>query len=304
MTGKKPDTLINWLLWAPLRFSIITFFMIIGMGLLYFLLSNLFFNGADAGNGIKLILLAIVFALSAYIMLKKMPSENLDRKSFVALNNAQIFLISVAFFVSGLIIASNANKLLFIGVNLNITAMFIIVFMILFYLYLGGVFISNLYAKYRRCRAMGVSSWKIICTLPLGFGLLWIPGYIVPEQNKNKPILQIKTKWYEKFTNWTLSKITKTLTVFILLTFISVFFFGFNSVLLTMFLAVLFSIWLNIVGKDNFKKIVPNKYANFAVLVNIILLLLLIGITTYSTIHKNNNLQINISDISYVIPNQ
>lgn len=307
MAEKKSLTLLDWLLWKPLKFSIITFIMMIGVGFIYAIISSLIFNGATESRSILTILLAITFAISAYLMLKKLPSDNLDRKSFVAINNAQIFFTSAAFIISTLIIVANAEKimlkLMLMPTHSSMAFIAIIVVAALFYLYLCGLFIANLYVKFRRCRSLGISPWKIICTMPLGFGLLWIPGYILPEKTKNKPILSIKTKWYNKFTDWVLSGSINTIIVFIALVAFSGFFFGFNSILLTLFLAVIFAIWLNIYGKEKFNQSLPKKYATFAIIINIILIICFVAAIVYLSTPQIANINMNISEVSTTLPN-
>lgn len=307
MAEKKSITLLDWLLWKPIKFSVITFLMMIGVGFIYAVIPSLIFNGGTESKSLLTILLAVAFAVSAYLMLRKMPSDNLDRKSFVAINNAQIFFTSAAFIISTLIIVANANtimlKLLLMPTHSSASFIAIIVVAALFYLYLCGLFIANLYLKFRRCRTLGISPWKILCSMPLGFGLLWIPGYILPDVKKGKQTLQLKTKWYNKFTDWVLSNTVNTIIVFIALVTFSGFFFGFNSILLTLFLAVIFAIWLNIYGKDGFGKILPHKYASFAIILNIILIICLIGLIVYLSASEITNITMNINEVSAAIPN-
>ena len=96
----------------------------------------------------------------------------------------------------------------------------------LFFLYICGIFFANLYAKYRRCRAMGVPAWKIICSMPMGFALLWTPGYLLPDNHNPDYVIPIRAKWYTRFTNWIIQNPITTVLSFIIMTVFSESFFA------------------------------------------------------------------------------
>lgn len=301
---KKATTLSSWLLWKPMQFALTSFLLIIATIFIYILICSLFFDNYTSKSTLT-IFLSLAIAASTYLSLKKMPKDNINRKSFVAINNAQLFLISSIFILSTITIIANAEKIilkmLWLSSHNNIGLVFIFMVVSLFYLYLCGLFLSNVYAKYRRCRSLGLSPIKILCTMPFGFGLLWIPGYILPEQQKKNETLHIHTKWYNKLTDWILYKKINTIISFTIITIFSGFFFGFNMTLITFVLAIMFAIWSNILGQQKFQNQISQKYTSFAIIVNIILLITIILTVSISSAPGTANINMHINDISNTV---
>lgn len=256
MANQKSQSLLSWILWHPLKFAIISFVLFVLVGMLSGILAQNVFNGIMP-NTLMTILLIIMFILAAYITLRKMSRENLDQHSFVALNNAQIIIVSLAFMLSTMLIVANANKIMLqlMMIEAHSSLYFVILMSVaaIFYLYLCGLFLSNVYAKYRRCRAMGLKPWQIICTMPMGFALLWIPGYLISDTERTHHSVNIGAKWYTRLTDWILSGPVRTAASFIIIVLFSCMFFGYNAILLTLGLAVIAGLWIRIVGISSFR---------------------------------------------------
>ena len=187
------------------------------------------------------------------------------------------------------------NKLLWMATMQS--GMFFTIFVLVgvFYMYLFGVSLTNLYTKYQRCREMGISPWKIILSMPFGFGLLWTPGYLLDDGNKNNSSVTISARWYERLTNWIMSNPIYTTLAFALIVIYSGFFAGFNAALLTLASAVVFAIWLRIAGLSGFRGAQNRTYAYVAIVVNIAII---IGFILLAT--NNTMMTINITDIAPV----
>lgn len=292
MARKKSQSLLTWLLWHPLKFALIAF------GLIVLISAVLNAMGVSTDGPIAFgVIIAVVIA--AAITFWYMPRDNMDRRGFIALNNAQTLIATTIFWASAIIIATYqaqiTNKLLWMATMQS--GMFFTIFVLVgvFYMYLFGVSLTNLYTKYQRCREMGISPWKIILSMPFGFGLLWTPGYLLDDGNKNNSSVTISARWYERLTNWIMSNPIYTTLAFALIVIYSGFFAGFNAALLTLASAVVFAIWLRIAGLSGFRGAQNRTYAYVAIVVNIAII---IGFILLAT--NNTMMTINITDIAPV----
>ncbi len=295
MAEKKSMTMLNWILWKPLKFGLLSFCLMILSRFLYTFLSSMIY----IPQWVLPSLILLSFIISAFYMLKHMPTENLDRHSFIALNNLQIFILSFAFIISTLIIINSISyQMMMLNTHFNASFLLLMLLIGIVYMYLCGLLLSNIYAKYKRCCALGIKPWKIIASMPFGFGMLWIPGYILPEDKKQKTVLPIKYQWYDKFTHWVTKDMINSAFVFTVCVALSSLFFGLKLVLLTYCLAIVFAIWVASIGMKKFKNLMNNKYVNFAIILNVIVIILLIAFTTYSAVNSPDILNISINEIA------
>lgn len=275
---KQPNNrLVSWIVTRPTMFAIIAFITMAAASMIASLIGH---------TGIvTAILITVAFLGSAAWLVRMLPGTNLDRRSFVALNNAQASIASIAFIVSTLIVIYNAPNimlhLLWFESHSSVSFIAIIAIMAIFYLYLCGVFIANLYAKYRRIRAMGVPMWKTLATAPFGFSMLWIPGYLMEDPTTKAPVINIKSRWYAKITDTIISHPIAACTTLMLLIFLSSFTFGFNVTTLTFMIVLIFAIWANIVGHDKLRKNISGTYATTAIVINLITIAAICGYVTY-----------------------
>lgn len=292
MARKKSQSLLTWLLWHPLKFALIAF------GLIVLISAVLNAMGVSTDGPIAFgVIIAVVIA--AAITFWYMPRSNMDRRGFIALNNAQTLIATTIFWASAIIIATYqaqiTNKLLWMATMQS--GMFFTIFVLVgvFYMYLFGVSLTNLYTKYQRCREMGISPWKIILSMPFGFGLLWTPGYLLDDGNTNNSSVTISARWYERLTNWIMSNPIYTTLAFASIVIYSGFFAGFNAALLTLASAVVFAIWLRIAGLSGFRGAQNRTYSYVAIVVNVAII---IGFILLAT--NNTMMTINITDIAPV----
>jgi hypothetical protein len=156
-----------------------------------------------------------------------------------------------------------------------------------------GLYITNLYAKILRIQQFQIPLWKIILSIPFGFSALWIPGYLLSTKPEKNISLPIKHKWYSKLIKWTISDNINTISMFVFITALSGFFIGFEPMLLTFTLTLIFGIWTLKIGSKKFEYKIKNKYSTVAVIINIIFITIFAMMYTTS---KPSNIQINITD--------
>lgn len=300
MSENKSQCLMSWILWHPLKFAL----TLLGLGIAVMIPYEIVLNTIGAAVAMWtlgiLSIAAIVFAI--YSLFHYLPHNNLDRYSFVALENAQAYVLALAVFVAMLAIMQ-AQSFLFslamMGTAGNI--IFVLVAAVLFvaYAYLVGLSLANVYAKFRRGRAMNIPTWKIICSIPFGFNLIWIPGYILPDTKTPKtPVIPIHAPWYTNLTNWIVSRPSRTISSFAILTLFTGFMFGVQTIFWTCAAVLLFAIWVSGVGAKHFCKNIGGAYATVAVILNIIMILT-ISVITYQQIAQisaSENIAITVMD--------
>ena len=297
MKPEPSQSILKWLLWHPFKFAVIAFLLI----MLTTIILNLAIPNVDNNWPITMAIL-ISMACAAALTFWAMPRGNMDRRGFVALNNAQIFLTTTLFWIAAFLIAYAyqnqmvAKLALYGSINPNVFFS-LIIFVGLFFMYLCGICLTNLYAKYQRCREMGLAPWQIILTIPFGLGLLWIPGYLMDDKNKSNSSVSVHTKWYSKLTDWIIATPTHVTASFVLITIYSGFFFGFRMTMLTMCSAIIFALWYRFAGLSAFRQHFKKTYTYVAIAVNI---LILIGVILFAATAPNNavNIAMNISDIA------
>lgn len=297
MKNKKSQSLLMWLLWHPFKFALISLALI--------MLTSILVNYNQFGGYWPTFFVIIIsVAVAAAITLYTAPRGKMNRFAFVALNNTQMTVVATLFLISSIFIAKYQNqisaKLIWLYSTNPTTFSVIVIIAGLFYMYLCGLFFTNLYAKYKRCREMGIRPWKIICSMPFGFGLLWIPGYLIKDDTKNTDTaVSVHTKWYSKLTNRIISNQTYTILTFAVITLYSQFFYGYKSVILTLCSALIFALWFRITGPLEFKQQLRDKYTYVAIIANI---LVLIGVIVMFINAQNDvaNITMNINDLATV----
>lgn len=293
----------TWTLWSPLKFALISFGIMITTAFIYSLIASIIYTPVTMPQAPLVTLLSIGFIGAIAIQIKSLPREKMDRTSFVAIHNTQTTILSVLFIAGSYLIVKYAQPILFylltMGSNISGTFIIALTASLLFYLYLLGLLFANIYAKFRRARELNIPTWKIICSMPFGFAALWTPGYILDYGATKTPTYIPKSKHITNAMNWVVSRPTHTIATFIAITLLSGFFFGFNAVLLTFSLTLIFGIWALQRGTKNFIKSIPGKYTNTAIIFNIALIILFIGF--YAFIPKaTQDVQLTISDTEII----
>lgn len=303
MTTKDISKLSNWLLWSPLYFALTAFVTITVIGLI---LSSIPAFAQLSPVAIMSILGIIIIGCTV-LLIRRLPVIKMDQQSFISIHNAQTVIATVIFGIFSYLIITHYQQIIFNLMLADIKSSFAFILtmslIVLFYLYILGIYISNIYVKILRIREFNIPLWKIICSIPFGFSALWAPGYILADGPTKKPALPIKTKWYSDLNKFITSRLSTTIASFTLVTCLSGLFFGFNSVLLTFSLTLVFGLWALQTGLKNFTRNMPNKYATCAVIINLIILAFILIHTTLIP-QTVQDVQINITDTEYISETQ
>lgn len=288
-------SLLSWLVWTPLKFSVLA------LVLLFLFIFTLYMIYPDASNMLIALTTLVGIICAAACIYHKLPKKNMDQKSFIALTNLQMLVVSTAFIIAMLLINEYKDVIVMrfwlMNYQINASVLAIATLIAVFFLYLIGIFVTSLYAKYSRCREMGISAWKIILSMPFGFSLLWTPGYLLKDQNKSTPAVSIHSKWYSKITEKIINNQLYTVFSFIIMVVYSGFFYGFNASFITLASVLIFAIWFKISGLSSFRQQQKKLYSYTSIILNI---LVLIGIIGYSSLQHAPDVTVNISDIETV----
>ena len=302
MKKSTTEKFSTWTLWSPLKFAAISFCILISIAFIYSLIAGAIYTPATIPQTPLMILLALGFICSIALQINSLPRAKMDQRSFISIHNTQTVLLSGLFITSSYLVARYAQQIIFylfmLETRLSATFIITLTTSLLFYLYLLGLVIANIYAKFRRIREFNVPTWKIICSMPFGFAALWTPGYIIKSTATKATAFTPKSKWMQRATNWICLRPANTIATFIAITTLSGFFFGFNAVLLTFSLTLVFGIWALQRGTKSFIQDMPRKYATASVIFNAALLA--ITIIYFAIPHTSDqDVQITISDTEF-----
>lgn len=272
----QQSTLSRWNIFAPLKFSGLFFICTTVISFLYMLIFKSFSHANIIPQTPLMTIIFICFIACAYHMFRRLPRTPLDKKSFITLHTSQTLIISTIFILTTLLLANNFNRIIYNLIMLESQSPVLffctIIISALIILYITGISLSNLYAKFWRVRAFNIPAWKIVCSMPFGFAGLWSAGYFLDTPNKKNHTVTAKTKWFSDLIN-KITKNTKTLIfAFVTTTLISGFFFGLSAVLLTLMLATIFGICTLNKDKQQFAKNISGKYCNAMIIINIVLI--------------------------------
>ena len=300
----KQTTLTTWLLKLPFKFAVTSFTLIILLSFLYPFIGGLFYSTPqELPTRPVFILIGLTILASIYFSVRKTPSIKMDNSSFISIHTAQTLLMFLLFSASTYLLLSNQQNILFkimlMETSFSGATSIFILLIAMYFLYMLGIEIFNIYVKIRCMQRFNIPTWKIILSIPFGFSALWIPGYLLNTTKTKKSTTEIKSKWYAKLINWTTKTQLNTISMFVFITVLSSFFAGLNAVLLTFSFALLFGIWVLQVGTKKFEKNIAKKYSSVAIIINIALIILFI--CTYIFAPKTQqNIQINISDTEII----
>lgn len=287
MSNNNNTRLLSWMVSRPIIFALIAF---VAMTAATAIAGMIGMSGMFANT------LGVIALLGAITWLvRKLPAGNLDRRSFVFITNAQTIVTSIAFIASTIFIFYNAHaimlRMFWMETHSKPSFVAILVTAALFYLYLFGIFIGNLYAKYRRIRTMGVGMWKTLATAPFGFCMLWIPGYLMEENAPTKTDTDINRGWFNRLTDWIISRPSHAAGALVALIIMSGFTFGFNAILLNLGLGALFAVWYAIVGAQKMRDNLGGVYSTTAIVINILMIAGIIGYITIVRPHHNPHVE-------------
>ena len=264
----QTNQLKNWLFNKPALFALLTFLLNSAIGITYAIVAGIF---ASQVVWPLAILLIGAFCWTTYYLIKKLPHDSMHRNDFIAITNGCCLISVLVPLTTILFLGSDIQlikyKLMMLYFWHPVMVWLLVIFFILLYLYLLGVAISGVYAKYKRAVELGISKWKVLLSMPFAFLLLWTPGYLIPEK-KQESNLAIKSKWFAKFNKWVVSDKTNTILVFLVLVLLRNMFAGTPTLLLTGFLLAIYALWV-LKYKTSFLKNINQGYALTAIAINI-----------------------------------
>lgn len=275
-SNKTTSQLKTWLWNKPLMFAV--FFIV--LGLLVSLLFSAFQTIFNLDTLAPMYILGIIaLILSAWYLIKKLPHNEMSQKDFIAITNGTTIISILSTFIALEVIPTGPSaKAILAMMYITHSGAYLATVSLLFLfisMYLLGVAISGLYAKYKRCKSMGISPWKIILSMPFTLFMLWTPGYLIKDKTDNSN-LQIKCKWYKSFTDWVVSNFNNTLLVFLTLLFFKSLITRTAATIFALVLLAIYTLWY-IKHKSDFIKNINRGYALTAVGINIAIILTIIS---------------------------
>ena len=269
MANEQRSSLKFWLLKTPIFFSITAFLLTAVTTVLTGLLLPATETTVQAAG----ILTFITMTIAAILAIRRIGIVDIKRSDLVTVFNTQTIITVIASLISFVTLSHMPAVQMWVynlmQTHTGVVIGFVLATMIvLLSFYILGVLIVSLWAKFLRARAMNIPTWKIICSMPFGFAMTWIPGYFLSSKSEKKPSISVTCKWISALTKWT----TKNLTIATGL------FAGLASTLLTLTFAMLFGIWAMQSGHDKFTKNIGGAYATTAVVINIAIIIYMITV--------------------------
>lgn len=273
----KQNKLTAWLLTRPLLFAA----MMLGATLVCGTLAALVPTPAARIATSALFLIAAL--ASVIITLRGLPAANLDRRSFVTVCTAQTLVLDASILVLPLLFGAGTHSWLMSKIaTLAIQSMmlFTILMCIVAFvsMYVTGLALSAFYARYRRIRAMGVTMWRAVLTLPFGFFMLWMPGYLLPDDTQKTPALTTNVRWFNRVIDWLMARPINAAIVFVIQFVLFGLALGAYNTILSSGLMILFAIWLTVAGADKTRRDIPGIYGTVAIAINILCIICAVGI--------------------------
>lgn len=262
----------QWLFTKPVMFALTFICSFLVLGLIWSCFDMLFFTPTLLSTSAILVLSCII---SAWYMIKKLPHSEMHQHDFIAISNG-VYLISILFTLIAVFTGTFYGRIIqqkMMLVYMTAPSMFTVIGMVFVFisLYLTGVMIAGIYAKYKRATTIGISPWKVILSMPFSFLLIWTPGYLI-EEKKQSSNLEIKSKWYIRFNNWVISDFSNILFVFLFFVLFRSFIGGLSMIILTVAMLILYALWYTKHKKD-FIKNINRSYALSCVLINLAILI-------------------------------
>ena len=270
------NQLKTWLFDRPMMFGLLTCGLNLALISIYAIISNLF-EISTSGPLAWLLVVATVYSI--YYTIKRLPHTPMARTDFIAITNACSFLIFLILFIPLIFVGPDPqimkHKALIFYVLHPVAFWFVSIGLLMLYLYMGGLAISNIYAKYKRAVQLGVDKWKVILSMPFAFLLMWTPGYLI-EDNRTKSNLHINTQWYARFNQWVAADMLNTFFIYLVLLLVLNIFAGLPTILVAAFLLMVYTLW-NIKFKDGFLKNINRGYSLTAVAINLIFVITILA---------------------------
>ncbi len=276
--NKKTKSLLGMWLWRrPLKFAFMTIFAQLGISLAWGAIANLIYAPNTVVPMTPLfIMMGIIGALIVVWLIRRLPSDTLDRHSFVTLNTAQNIVSFIVSLFTVFVLAKTLQTM-FIQTYLSghiSTGTIIAIFATLTAgIFVLGTFIASMYSIFLRMRKLNVPMWKLIVTLPFGYILLWFAGFMTDDARKTKtPVIETKKQWYAKLINWITAHPYHglvTATIIMLSTIVTA---GISSVaaIISFVAFMIFGTWYAVMGATKLRNTIPTTFSGVAIVLNII----------------------------------
>ena len=267
-TPIKQNKLRTWLLTKPLMFAAMTtalFLIVAGLASL---------TPIQYNRMVTSILAAIAGLITVIVTLRTLPAANLDRRSFVAVNTALTLSLDVAILMLPVLLgAANPSWIMqkfMLFASHSITTLMIVMSTLMFIsLYVIGLALAAFYARYRRIRAMGVTMWRAVLTLPFGFFMLWMPGYVLPDDKPTTQVIATRPGIFTRILDWIVARPLNTAIVFVVQFGLLGLILGAYNAILSITLMAIFALWVAVRGVDKTRQDVTGKYGTLAIVINI-----------------------------------
>jgi len=290
-------TLSNWLWKAPLKFTGI---MLLLTAAIIAVASVIVYGIQHANPGapiampsyftpLMIVLLALAALFGIYKMVRWLPFEPVDRRSFVALSIATTIasiLILAGFFGFGILVKilgggmiTNSQLIGFFILKLAYTSPTLllilwVVFLTVVLFLLGFSLSARYVAEYWRARDAGVSRLKYWLNFPFGWAFLLYPLQFLGTDAKKAEKVQIKSKWFGNFTNWIAASAFNMFVLFIVIPYALIAAFTPASAMLSMSIGlipivVFFALWAAI-GTKKLIAAVPKWFSTLTIILNVL----------------------------------
>lgn len=265
----------NWLLNKPVLFTISFLLLSIILCLGYSLIQTVFNI-----ETIKpmLVLLVLSFIACTWYTIQKLPHDKINQNDFIAITNGSTLISIIASFIMLFLVGLYGTKssynlmLLYLSHKTLFTTLFLLFGV--FSVYMIGLTICSVYAKYKRATSIGISPWKIILSMPFSFLLMWTPGYLIKGKDI-KSNLQIKSQWYTRLQKWVMTNSANILFTFLFLVLFRGIITGLATFVLYASLLVIYALWYT-KYKSDFMKNINGGYAMTTIGINIAIILAII----------------------------
>jgi len=273
-------TLKTFLFNSPIKFALITGGIILAFGLFYSFISSLLTIHVAWP---LFIIITAATGIVAYKMLSRLPNISMNQHDFIKIVNGQALISLCVMLFSVLIISNGANSirnfLLWLLSSHPVAFWILSSVSVLIYLYVLGTILVCIYAKYKRALTFGIPHWKIICSMPFAFLLMWTPGYLIEEKNQKEEI-NIQSNLYQTIHKYVIANKSNTIFSFIVLLCITKLLSGFVPLLATLGLLVLYALW-NLKYKNTFMNKISKEYSLMAALINLAILIAILVVKIF-----------------------
>ena len=280
MQNKKNNIipqLKTWLFTKPVLFAI-SFFV---LSAVLFMIYGAISTALDMSSVYPMYVLFMLSLIACiWYTIKKLPHDKMNQNDFIAITNGTTLISIFATLIPMTFIilygsTLRAHLLMFYLMHQSLCILLFLLFLLIS-LYVIGVSICGIYAKYKRAESIGISPWKIVLSMPFAFLLMWTPGYLLKGKDI-KSNLQIKCQWYSKLQKWVMGNSSNILFTFLFLLFCKGVITGWATFILYATLIILYALWY-IKHKSDFIKDVNKGYAMTAIGINIAIILAIIAV--------------------------